>query len=217
MLDYVPPWRNLFGSFFICVQYTYSTTHTYVPTWLYTCYTYIHTNTYQKKRREIHSKIRRCNTYNNTNNSVHLYVPLWIRNFNTCKYVQDSLLIIPVQTWRYPAVRVKSRTTRQTLWPCSGPCCCVRPGRPYLGRLGWAYQSIKSRLYYVFHAVSRPGHFRTHHCRTLARWEWAFRHHPCSGQRKYALLGVPFEPAFLCSYTAIHSLQGWKLSSLWRQ
>ena len=33
------------------------------------------------------------NTYNNTNNDVHLYVQLWIRNFNTCKYVQDSLLM----------------------------------------------------------------------------------------------------------------------------
>ena len=36
-----------------------------------------------------------ANMYNNTNNFVHLYVPLWIRNFlvNMCKYVQDSLLM----------------------------------------------------------------------------------------------------------------------------
>ena len=34
-----------------------------------------------------------ANTYNNTNNYVHSYVQLWIRNFNTCKYVQDSLLM----------------------------------------------------------------------------------------------------------------------------
>ena len=39
-------------------------------------------------------------------------------------------------------------------------------------------------------------------------------HHLCSVQRKYALLGVLFEPAFVCSYAAESALQGRKLSAL---